>query len=74
MALGVSSSEVSAQVIFDRGLPTINLNNAAGANRSNVSWQSTPGGSFVGDDFTIGTIGQTFVINSLTVWGAQFIL
>lgn len=61
----------SAALLFDRGLPTINLNNDAGANRSNVSWGGDGRNFFTGDDFSIGVAGQTYVINSLTVWGAQ---
>ncbi len=62
----------AAVVLFDRALPTDNINNAAGANRSNVTWQETDPGGFTGDDFTIGTVGQTYLIDSLTVWGAQY--
>ncbi len=32
------SGSVNAIVIVDRGLPTDNLNNAAGASRSDVAW------------------------------------
>ncbi len=60
-------------LLFDRGLPATNLNASAGANRSNVTWQSSnTGGNFVGDDFQIGSVGETYRIDSLTVWGAQF--
>lgn len=69
LALG-GSGIASAVTLFDRGLPDINLNNAAGSSRSNVAW-AEGGTQFDGDNFTIGTTGQTYVINSLTVWGIQ---
>jgi hypothetical protein len=62
----------SAVTLFDRGLPNLNLNDAAGSSRSNVTWASTNPTGFMGDDFVIGTTGQSYVINSITVWGAQY--
>jgi hypothetical protein len=63
-------------VVFDRGLPVYNaaapnLNNAAGANRSNVAWADSDyaTGWFTGDNFTIAGAGQT-TIKDLTVWVA----
>ncbi len=61
----------SAALLFDRGLPTTNLNNAALGDRSNVGWGGDGVNLFTGDDFKIGVVGQTYVINSLTVWGSQ---
>src|ERR1039458_6330459 len=58
-------------MVFDRGLPTANLNNAAGANRSNVAWGGyTPSGKYYaeGDTFNFGTTGQTYTITDLRVW------
>jgi hypothetical protein len=61
-------------LVFDRGLPTANLNNAAGGDRSNVAWAfgnpsgSPPSNYFVGDDFSFGTVGQTYQITDLRVW------
>ncbi|MDP1990969.1 MAG: PEP-CTERM sorting domain-containing protein [Syntrophales bacterium] len=75
MVLGLvigGSGMASATLLVDRGLPTININNAAGANRSNVTWQDVNGINFTGDDFTIGTVGQSYLIENLTVWGAQY--
>ena len=41
-------------LVVDRGLPTANLNNAAGADRSNVAWSN--GNDWVsGDSFTVGS-------------------
>jgi len=60
-------------MVFDRGLPVANLNNAAGANRSNVAWGDyTPYGTpsynwAVGDDFNLGLAG-TFHVTDLRVW------
>jgi len=66
----------ASSVLFDRGLPAANLND--GAARSNVCWAEPdpttgrPSNYFDGDDFTIGTAGQSYVIDSITVWGAQY--
>ncbi|HEY0879553.1 MAG TPA: PEP-CTERM sorting domain-containing protein [Zeimonas sp.] len=69
-ALLVAASASAASVVFDRGLPGTNLNNGAGADRSNVSWYVD--GEIVGDNFSIGVAGQKYRIDSLTVWGAQY--
>jgi hypothetical protein len=68
-AAGVVGTAVSSPVTpaFDRGLPTANLNNAAGALRSNVAWSN--GNDYVsGDDFTLGTSGQKWVISQIRTW------
>jgi hypothetical protein len=65
-------SQAQAILVVDRGLPSINLNNAAGTSRSNVTWASEKATGFTGDDFMFGTVGQQYVIDSLTVWGAQY--
>ncbi|MEM7629988.1 MAG: hypothetical protein AAF356_11300 [Planctomycetota bacterium] len=53
-------------LVFDRGLPDANLNNAANANRSNVAWGYGQSGSpfTTGDDFTLGATGDA----TNTVW------
>ena len=52
---------------LDRGLPTSNLNNPAGASRSNVAWSN--GNDYVsGDTFTLGTSGQKWVVNQIRTW------
>ena len=61
----------AATLLFDRGLPNTYLNDAALTFRSNVSWGSSTADLFTGDDFMIGVAGQKYLINSLTVWGAQ---
>ena len=56
-------------LVFDRGLPTANLNNAAGADRSNVAWAdySPSGGQnwAIGDTFSLTQYTQ---ITDLRVW------
>ncbi|MHB1173549.1 MAG: PEP-CTERM sorting domain-containing protein [Sulfuriferula sp.] len=65
---GVTSA--NATMLVDRGLPTTNLNNIAGSNRSNVAWLF--GGSsadywIVGDTFT-NTGSQTWAIDTIRLW------
>jgi len=44
----------AAELVFDRGLPTANLNNAAGASRSNVAWADTVASTVsIGDNFVL---------------------
>ena len=58
---------LSGTPAVDRGLPSANLNNAAGANRSNVAWSN--GNDFIsGDDFTVGATGQTWVVTGIRTW------
>jgi hypothetical protein len=58
-------------LLFNRGLPTANLNNAAGADRSNVAWAdsestSTPSEYWLpGDDFTLTSSAN---VDDITVW------
>lgn len=67
LALGAFTASASDPMVFDRGLPTANLNNAAGANRSNVAWSN--GNTYVsGDDFTVGAIGETWVVSAIRSW------
>ena len=52
---------------FDRGLPTTNLNNAAGASRSNVAWSN--GNDYVsGDSFAVGAGGETWLVTQIRTW------
>ena len=68
-----------AALLFDRGLPTHNLNNTApndpalDANRSNISWAFADriGSGYaysVGDDFVLGTSNDHYLIDTLRVW------
>lgn len=55
-------------VVFDRGLPTANLNNAAGANRSNVAWaDGSPTFWLPGDDFVLAGSGS-YAVTKIRVW------
>jgi len=56
-----------SELVVDRGLPRINLNNTSGAGRSNVRWGDTEE-RFLGDDFTIGAAGERWVIDSIRTW------
>jgi hypothetical protein len=66
-----AAMSASAALLVDRGLPTDNLNNAAGADRSNVAWAFTQYTSsdywLVGDTFQ-NTSSQTWSINSIRLW------
>lgn len=61
------SSVASAVVLVDRGLPTANLNNVAGANRSNVAWGDF-NGWFTGDDFKLPTAAPAYSITGIRTW------
>jgi hypothetical protein len=68
-------SPVQGSLLFDRSLPTSNLNNAAGNNRSNVNWAdgyyttNNPTSYAVpGDNFIIGSPGSTYHLDTITVW------
>lgn len=69
---GVTSA--SAATLVDRGLPTANLNNAAGPNRSNVAWLFTgytPADYWlVGDTFT-NTSSDAWSINTIRLWSMK---
>lgn len=75
VAFLVGSPLVMAQVlVFDRGLPTTNLNNAAGANQSNVQWadvETLPETPWLpGDDFTLPGSGA-YVVTKIRVWSTN---
>ena len=56
-----------SELVVDRGLPKINLNNASGPVRSNVRWAWHDKG-FLGDDFKIGAPGERWVIDTIRTW------
>ena len=73
------ATSAHAALLFDRGLPTQNLNNTApnhpalDANRSNISWAFADriGSGYaypVGDDFVLGTSDQQYLVDTLRVW------
>lgn len=67
MLLFALPAMATGQMVIDRGLPNTNLNNSAGADRSNVSWSN--GNDYVsGDDFTIGTAGQKWIVTGIRTW------
>jgi hypothetical protein len=66
LALSLSSA-MSAAIIQYRPLPIANLNEAAGATRSNVSFAETDPGLMDGDDFNLAP-GFLYKINAITVW------
>ncbi len=78
LAIAAALASVGAQaapaLLVDRGLPTINLNNAAGADRSNVSWTEPTGPNgehwVDGDSFT-NTSAQTWRLSSIRVWAVE---
>lgn len=68
VVLALSANTVSASaLLFDRGLPTGNLNNAAGASRSNVGWDFQAFGWFAGDDFTLTGTGS-YLVDQIRFW------
>ncbi len=66
-ALACPVFAASPALVVDRGLAQANLNNASGEYRSNVRWSSYDSG-FLGDDFSIGAAGESWVIDSIRVW------
>ena len=68
-AFALAATSASAQTtVYNRGLPTANLNEASGPARSNVAWSF--GTDFVqGDDFNLGPLEQgSWRVDKLTVW------
>jgi hypothetical protein len=61
----VSAVAAASPIIFDRGLPTANLNHAAGANRSNVAWADAGSTMSIGDNFSLA---YWSVIDTVRVW------
>lgn len=70
LALGSAQGQAGS-VLVDRGLPGQNLNNAAGADRSNVAWAFN-GDFLAGDNFTLDETGDAanplWNIDKLSVW------
>lgn len=74
LAMAAASVQAAPTLLVDRGLPTLNLNNAAGADRSNVSWTEPKGPNgehwVDGDSFT-NTSAQTWRLSSIRVWAVE---
>ena len=75
LAIGLAPASSAAAIIFDRGLPnSTNVNSAAGANQSNVSWgnQVFEGTNFmVGDNIDLSltpNASGAWLIDSVSVW------
>jgi len=71
VGMGAFQAQAASVTVVDRGLPSDNLNNAAGSDRSNVAWGFN--GDFQsGDDFELGSTGDAdnpyWQIDKLTVW------
>jgi hypothetical protein len=67
------SGIASADLLFDRGLPTLNLNNAAAGNRSNVAWadwesSNNPSEYWLSGDDVVLTKPGTYHIDTVRVW------
>ncbi len=60
-ASAATSAAPVSSLLVDRGLPTANLNDTAGSNRSNVAW-SFGTTDVTGDSFSVGSAGETYVI------------
>ena len=73
VALVGGASAKADSLLFDRGLPTANLNNAAGSNRSNVAWANGASSNnpteyyLPGDNFTLSGTGP-YQIDDIRVW------
>jgi len=67
---GVASAST---ILVDRGLPTANLNNAAGTSRSNVAWTETAGtnGYWVDGDTFKNTSTLNWSINAIRMWTVE---
>ncbi|XQW84213.1 PEP-CTERM sorting domain-containing protein [Thalassotalea piscium] len=67
LAMSSFANTANASLLLDRGLPTDNLNNASGDNRSNVSWEWGDVNTFAGDTFTVsGT--DSWKVDTITTW------
>lgn len=66
-ALALPVFAAGPALVVDRGLPQANLNKPAGDYRSNIRWSLYDGG-LLGDDFTVGATGESWVIDTIRVW------
>lgn len=76
VSAGIAGLTTGAQAttLMDRGLPSSNLNSAAGGDRSNVSWDFLGYGYFYGDSFSVNAPGGwniTDVTTYVTLGGAD---
>ena len=72
--LAGSTLAATPVLVFDRGLPTANLNKAAGANRSNILWsdvETLPETPWLpGDDFKLLGTG-TYTVTTIRIWSTN---
>jgi hypothetical protein len=68
LALCLLAQSGFAAILVDRGLPTANLNNDAGVDRSNVAWADTDPALMMGDDFTLPWGFPLYHIDMIRVW------
>ena len=67
LGFAITPTASADTLLFDRGLPTANLNDGAGADRSNVAWGDN-GPTSIGDNFTLGSGPNSYNISQITVW------
>jgi hypothetical protein len=79
LSTGGLNPALASSLLFDRGLPTTNLNNAAGADRCNVAWAygdyyipNPSSYTTYGDDFSIGSSGSTYHLDKITLWTVDY--
>ena len=72
LGLALPAVAANSEMVVNRGLPQVNLNNVSGESRANVRLSNDQDG-FVGDDFTIGAPGETWVIDSIRTWAVPSI-
>ena len=68
-----SGLALANQLLFDRGLPTANLNNAAASDRSNVAWgfgYDIEARWLAGDDFKFSNPG-TYLVDTIRIWSTS---
>lgn len=66
--LCAAAAQASPSLLFDRGLPTANFNDAAGANRSNQVINYGSNNLFAGDDFQLGSSMTGWNVNKIRTW------
>jgi PEP-CTERM motif len=64
LGMGMTGTPVKASVLFDRGLPTANLN-GTGDDRSNVAWGDSGTTVSMGDSFSLSVDS---LVDTVTVW------
>lgn len=68
VVLESSTGPAHGALLFSRGLPAENLN-SSGGDRSNIRWDTGANNQgFYGDDFTIGTAGETYALDKIRTW------